>query len=785
MSPGLLLELVWLLAGAFAILVLARWWRPALSWRLGAAYFLLTLLFFAPAFNAGGFDLATDLASQWLPWREAIGERVTPQNALLADPVLQMLPFRALVRGRLLRLEPPLWAHELGTGQPLLGNAQSAPFAPLHLLALALPPLRAMSVAAALQVFLALLLTHLLLRRLGASQAGAALAALGFAFSTFSIAWLHYPLSTTACWLPGVLLGLLLLRDGARGGAVGLVVCGCGMALGGHPETLAHATLSALAITVWLVASAPARRWAFAGRAVAVAALVGCLTAPALLPIAESILGSERIAQLQSNPAAVAPPRFEPRTLGLLIDPLFYGSPRDGNWSGPGNFNESATAYGGFLVLMLAAAGALAGGRRVAAVAAGGLVALLIALDIAPFPRLLAPFIIFEHAANARLRFVWILGLAVAAGLTVDRLANDRRVRRVAAFLIAVGGLLLLLFPPPSGAAWERSWWIATLSGACAILAGLALPATRRFVAAGACVLVAIDLALLGVRYNPTPGLAFDLAPPPALRFMMGRVQATGPPLRVAALGWDLMPNLAALYGLADPRGNDPTRPARAARFVGERLGGGYVPGSQVRLPEHWLDQGALNYLGVRFLLTRHSRELPEPWRLAFEGEGGRVWENPNALPLFFLPRRREVAANAKSALRRALATVEFSAFGLVEGGDGASRSQQGGVSSIQRQNDGYEVTVDSATGGLVVSSVSSTPGWTAAAAGRALPVQRVNGAFLGFDVPRGRTQVRLRYQPLGWRLGRALFAIGGLTALAWVAYRRYRPAAHTWPARV
>jgi Bacterial membrane protein YfhO len=774
MTASLWFELLWLAAGGVAILGLVRWWRPEMSWGRGGAYLLLTLLFFAPAFARGGFQLATDLAAQWLPWRETV-PRVAPQNPLLADPVLQLLPLRGLLRERLLHGEAPLWIDELGTGQPLLGNALLMPF---FVLTVGLPPLQALTVAAAWQVFLALLLTHLLLRRLGASQAGATLAALAFAFSLYSIVWLYYPLSTTACWLPGVLLGLLLLRDRAPGGTAGLVVCGCGMALGGHPETLAHAALAALAVGVWLLAAAAGRRRELGGGMAAAAALVGCLTAPALLPIAESILGSERLAQLERSPDAVAAPAFEARSLALLVDPLAWGSPRDGNWSGPSNFNETATGYAGLLVLSLAAAGALCIRRRVAAIAGGGAVALLIALRVPPFGALLAPFVIFQHAANARLRFVWVLAIAVAAGLTVDRLLVDRRLRGIAAAAITLAEVLLVLHPPPAEAPWERAWWLATLAGAASFLVALVVPAARRWLPAAACCLAALDLALLGVRYNPTPGADFALAPPPALAAMLREARPERPPPRVAALGWDLMPNLAALYGLGDPRGNDPTRPAAAARFVGERLGGRYDPGGQVRIPERWFDQGALDYLGVRFLLTRHRREMPPPWLPVFDGPGGRVWENPGALPLFFFPRRCEVVP-AESALPRALATPDFRAVGLVEGGGACALAQQGEVTARRRVSGDYEIAVSSVAGGLVVSSISSAPGWTAAAERQRLDVLRVNGAFLGFEVPPGRWQVRLRYQPLGWRVGWALAAAGALAALglAWRARRREEPA--------
>jgi len=99
-----------------------------------------------------------------------------PANGLLGDVPLQIIPFRALVRDRLLRGEAPLWAGEMGTGEPLLGNAQSAPFSLLGLLALPLPAVRSLPVMAALKLFLSLLLTDGLLAALGAGRAGACFA---------------------------------------------------------------------------------------------------------------------------------------------------------------------------------------------------------------------------------------------------------------------------------------------------------------------------------------------------------------------------------------------------------------------------------------------------------------------------------------------------------------------------------------------------------------------------------------------------------------------------------
>src|SRR3954471_10208959 len=182
------------LAGGILLAALVRAWCPGLSRRAAAGYLLLTAAFFAAPLSRAALQVPTDIAYQWRPWAEQVEGRVVPQNDLLSDVPLQMLPFRTLVRERLLHGVPPLWANEVGAGQPLLGNAQSAPFAPLHLLALPLPPLLGLTVATAWQVLLGLLLLHCLMVALGAAPAGAAFSAVAYVFSTYSMVWAYYPL---------------------------------------------------------------------------------------------------------------------------------------------------------------------------------------------------------------------------------------------------------------------------------------------------------------------------------------------------------------------------------------------------------------------------------------------------------------------------------------------------------------------------------------------------------------------------------------------------------------
>ena len=865
------------LGGGALLGALVRWWRPRLAWAWIAGYWLLAGTWFsAPLLSSAVLQAPTDIAYQWRPWREMVETPVIPANGLLGDVPLQMIPFRALVRDRLLRLEAPLWAGELGTGQPLLGNAQSAPFSPLGLLTLPLAPVRSLPVAAALKLFLSLLLTDALVSALGAGRAGAAFAAIAFAFSVYSICWAYYPIGMATAWLPGVMLGVVLLRRGERGGLAGLVACATGMALSGHPETIAHAGLAAATVAAALLATggAPARqrdqdapggelrhagaaegssgadgpsdsggrhgrgggrRWRFAGGLAAAAALSAGLSAPALLPFVEALPETVRAQLLARSAHGVEPLPFSMAALRLVIDPLAQGSPRDGDWSGLSNFNETASGYAGLLALALAAAGAAALGGRVLAIVAAGAAALATALAVPPFLALVRALPVLDHAASGRLRLLWVLAAAVAAGLALEPLAARSTGRWLAGACAAAAALALAL-APRLGAPWQRAWWLVA-AGGCAVTAVAFLWAaaarpertSRRDPArwlpwlAVAC--LALDLGLLNWRFLPVLPARFDLAPPPAVEFLTAEARTArrgGAAFRVMGDGEGLLPNLSALYGLWDPRSNDPMQPARATLVVGRAFRGRYQLGGPMLLMQRPYPVPFLGYLGVRYLLTRHREELFPPWEEAWDGQGGKLWRNPETLPLFFMPASWRPARDPADALRTTMANEDFAAAAVVEGTEAggaaaappeaaggaapaargkardggataASKARDGaataaseagagsallprpqtGLARLRRINaNGFELEAGGPAGGLVVSSVTFCRGWRLSVDGRPAELRRVNAGFLGFMVPAGWHRITLDYRPAGWLWGLRLCGLAAVTALAAIALR-------------
>lgn len=795
---SVVVDLVVFLAGAIGLCAGVRAWRagpeekPVPSWWAAGMYILLALLFFSPALLTRGHQLATDIPYRLRPWNEMLAEETPPRNPLLADLPFQMLPFRDLVRQRFLAGELPLWANELGTGQPLLANAQSAPFAPLHLPLLPLPTLRALTIAAAWQTVLGLLLMHALLRRLRAPPAGAALAAVSYGFSTFAVAWCYYPMGMSAMWVPGVLLGVVLVAERAPRGAIGLVACGLGLAFSGHPETLAHAALVAAVVVGWLLVVRPWRGLADRGRYLLKLAGAGALTfalaAPFLLPILEALPASERAESLALTPRSERPSNFRPWHLAWLVDPVVGGNPREGGWAGPSNFNEHATLYGGLVVLVLALTGASVLRGRVLAIVLGGGMALLGAFRLDPVHALLAEMPVIGDGAHGRLRLVWILALAVAAGLSLETVTRSRAGRAVfAALLVAALGLLIGLGTPPP--VWLKAWWLTALAGGTALLAVPWVLGTRtsamglyKAFAATALVVLVADLWVLGIRYNPVVPPELDLTPPPVLAWIVERhreAMARSPerqddaglqPFRALGDEWALFANVPALDGLWNLRGHDPMRLAESAHFVDRATLGLYAPGAmQQDQKVHRGNVAAHSYLGVRYLLTRHRRKPPAPaWQRVHRHQGGRVWENTKVLPLFFVPGAVEPVPD-DDVLDRSLEIAHepggYAAQAVIEGIE-AVDSQQGWVRLTTVTSNRFAMEVTSPTGGVVVSSVSHDPGWRVRVDGTAAPLLRANSAFLAFSVPPGEHAVELVYSPSGWRWGLALLVLG-LAALA------------------
>src|SRR6185295_8284310 len=143
------------------------------------------------------------------------------------------------------------------------------------------------------------------------------------------------------------------------------------------------------------------------------------------------------------------------------------------------SFNEIGSDYAGLLALALALAAAAALRGRALLVMLGGLAALLVALRLPPLFDLFLRLPVIGPGAHGRLREFWVLAVAIAAGLALDKVAGSRPLRWACAALISACGVAALLAPPPGTAPWPRAAWLIALAGAAAALSTLLVPRLR------------------------------------------------------------------------------------------------------------------------------------------------------------------------------------------------------------------------------------------------------------------------------------------------------------------
>jgi len=756
-----------LVGAALLVAGFRAWCGTEVSWRLVGGYLLIVTLVHGRPLASRELELPSDIEYRLPPWAEASSPPAAAANPLLTDVTEVLLPFRTLANRRLLAGELPLWSHELGVGQPLLANGQSAVFSPFHLLTLPLPPARALSVTTALALLLTLLAAHLLARELGASRAGATLAALALALSTFELAWRYYPLGLAAAHLPALALGLVRLAGSDRRAVAATAVVFASLLASGNPEPVGLAALPALAAAVVLARRKPAgQRARLAGRCLLAAGLGLALAAPAWLPLACALPESARAADLAAVPDLMSPPPISLGRVATLWQPLALGWPLDGSWAGAeqDNWNEVASGYAGLVALALALVAWLSPGLGLRWAGGAASLAVLIALRWPPLERYLLTIPGLGLLPWSRARYFWVLAVALSAGLAVTRLRLDesRSRRRVLGALVGAS-LAYGVTTWATGRVTKPLWVVAALAGAGVVALAIVVPRLRPRFAAYSAAAVGIELLALGAGTAPRVGPEMDFRPTPVVRELAARVAALAFPCRVSALEGRLVPYLPALYGLWDPRGYDALRPAAALTLLRARFGGS-AEGQPFHLGRT-ADPDMLRRLGVRFLLTGPNPKLPAPWsRLAQYGDLA-IWEDAGAFQIFHVPHRIVAAGSQESALALAAWTLVPTQATSVEDWTLTELPTDATVRAIRAVNNGFDLEVEAPSGGLLASSVAWSRGWNATAAGAAAEVVRVDGAFLGVRLAPGVRRVALRYAPRGWATSKYLL-LGGLCGL-------------------
>ncbi len=641
------------------------------------------------------------------------------------------LPFAEFIARSFRNGDLPLWNPFTYCGMPIHANLQAQVFYPPTLLTIWLSNLAGgenllyfLEWQIVLHVFLGGVFTYLLLKKLGGSNTAGLLGATVFQLGGyFASQTQHLGAMNGAAWLPLAWLSVVSLaakRSWFWTAALAISLAMAALA-GFSPVAVAVAGSTVLLAVIllftgqarkrlwWTVAASGA--WALALAAVQLAPAVE-LTRLSVAALRSEFMGTGGGLRLESLVSLVLPNYYG------IFDLTTYNQP----WQ-----PTFLYLYLGVPGLALAAAALLA--RRTPHAAVFGWLALLSALwmlgDSTPLGRAAlgaAPAIVKSAMYPEFAMVSFVAAMAVLAGFGAQRLLGTAR-PAVKTGLVAVAALDL----------------IATGSGRPMNTGALRLDP--------------------GLTYTHFDGSAEVLS---KVRALTGR---SVPPSRIDtvddSMNWAMG---AALTEVPTANGNDPFALYRLmqVRLIvtgGERWGRYY----QVANTE----SPVLDLLNVRYLLSRRPLD-GKGLELSAQLPGRSVYENPDALPRFFLVSRIRRVETMEEGLR----LLRSPAFhpreeAVVEGPIefDAGTGFPGGTVNVRA----YEprrvlLEVDAAAPAFVVSSEVSYPGWKAWVDGRRQPLAMTNVAFRGLPVPAGRHTVEMRFEPalLWWG--------AGVSLVAWVA---------------
>ncbi len=729
---------------------LRRYALPALALAVLCAAFFWDALWLPEGYALGG----NDLTNMFVPWLR------------FAVTTVQ--------QGRL-----PLWNPTLFSGTPFVANPQPGLFYPPTWLALLMSPTRALALSLVFHVWLAGMGMVAWLRSEAASETGAFLGAVVFAFSGYTFARIqagHVGLFNTGAWLPLILwMGKRAVeRRSWRWAILGGAPVGMAF-LAGHTATFIYVGLTlALYLTfcAWRSALDLRAMLKILLPTLILMTVVGLgLGAVQLLPLAELTLHSNR----QSVDYAFAarfswPPGY---VLTLLI-PNFFGEPtRTGYW-GDGVYDE-VIFYIGLLPLLLAALGAQTRHRLTPFLVALGLGALLLALGqygvLHPlFYRFVPLFRIMR--APARAGFLFTLAAAALAGLTLTTLHTaDERARLLGplkwgwvwpvvggALLLAIAGFAAFAWGRESNPAAGRLWHTANQVVLFALFLVPAIAWLRHAGSPGKPLLAGAAIALALLELWTFGGSIANVKSAPENAYWRIVAQAIPDPQAARVLPWglgDFDQNGGMPYGLRSITGYDPLMLARYQTFIHSRN-----------------DPTARTFdlLNAGYLVTTAQQafpDTPESPRLLHEESGVWIYERPSALPRAWVTTRTEVLDDARILTRIHEADFDPRTTALVATPTACASSGKPGQAEVIRDDGNRIAARVQGGGGLLVFSEVDYPGWRAFVDGNAVPLVRADYVLRALCVPAGDREVTLVYDP---PLLKAGALISGLTVLLLVS---------------
>ncbi|MGH2556922.1 MAG: YfhO family protein [Actinomycetota bacterium] len=164
--------------------------------------------------------------------------------------------------------------------------------------------------------------------------------------------------------------------------------------------------------------------------------------------------------------------------------------------------------------------------------------------------------------------------------------------------------------------------------------------------------------------------------------------------------------------------------------------------------------------------------------RLVF-ARGVAIYERIGALPRMRWANRARVIPEPSErveALAEGVASDTVVLSGPGPPGSGGSAQ----LRVLEDSGDQVRVQVEASGDGYLVVADAMQDGWIASVDGRPAVLRPADHAVVAVSVPAGRHEVRLRYDPDGWRIGQLISVVSAVALISvalwgWIAWRRFR----------
>ncbi len=647
----------------------------------------------------------------------------------------------------------PLWCSLKGLGMPLAANFQTAPLNPFNIIFEIFPSLRLLDYLLMLKLILLGVFTYGFGRELRLSALAAATSAFSICFCGFLCENINHVNLSVDLWLPlGLVLVERILKDRANLARFLFLSLAAALALvGGNPQ-------AAFFFFAFLLAYALIRGgWRSRREVLGIALGLGfglALSCVQWLPFVEYLgfswnYHTRALAALEFFHRADL---FNARQVYHLFFPGLFGS----------DYNirhlSELPGYVGLLPLFLAAL-ALSKLKRLPPSAR---FLWIYALVIWGLIYRLPPFSVLDRLPILDLirtprhgYFSACFCIAMLSGYGLDLFLKKVVSRREGALalglvlLAATLSLAVILPAAPAGIPIAHAAWVipaGLLLAAGLLVMGVIFPQRKTLAGFLIATLVLANLLYLGADSKPLASEVSEYleygnrqAPP-----IYGPVVEDPDPGRMLATGMVLRPDFNVLCRVNDFREFDGIYPRSYAEAMADIYGVGMEDLAELYIRKGWLftigeaelDHKWLDRFGVKYIITERPVEMPDLWFLG-RVEGSYYYQNSKVWPKVWVK---------TSSGRNDFESARISEY----------------------LPDRVTVAADSDGASELVLADQYAPGWRAfrEPSGAELRILKEDLLLRRVALPKGRTEIRFRYQPWGFRIGLYFSLVSLFTAL-------------------